>query len=157
MINHKRLGAIAAATALTAAAVTLTISPANAEVTGSPGSGSLAPAKLGGAPGRASAATSTIRGCPRGDVCMYTYSGWTHSRPEHKYYSYGCHRLHSEYGWRRVLNNQIGWAYAAGLESSRCHFGGSGSFGTLWSYMEDPTMATWKGDIGPINAIKLWH
>lgn len=47
-------------------------------------------------------------GCPRGAVCIYSGSGDL----EHVYWSYGRHKLHNEYGWHRIFNNQTDMAHA---------------------------------------------
>lgn len=87
-------------------------------------------------------------GCPYGDVCMYTTSGWSHNTPEHEYYSYGCYNLSNEYGTRWIYNNQYGGADDAGFTQ----FGCSGA--VLWT----ETQGGWgQFDITPVNSIKLYH
>jgi hypothetical protein len=64
-------------------------------------------------PASADAATYTVHGCPSGYLCVYPQNaGWNGDRPSLKYYSYGYHNIHNQYGTHRVLNNQYGGAYA---------------------------------------------
>lgn len=66
------------------------------------------------------AAGSTRHGCPYGDACMYTTSGWNNNTPEHEYYYYGCYNLSNEYGTRVIYNNQYGGADIAGYSLYGC-------------------------------------
>jgi hypothetical protein len=51
---------------------------------------------------------------------MYTTSGWSSGKPEHKYYYYGCYNLSNEYGTRYILNNQSGGALITGYNNYYC-------------------------------------
>lgn len=92
---------------------------------------------------------SKVKGCPSGDVCMYTSSGWSNNSPEHKWYNYGCYNLSNEYGTRYVLNNQTGGALAALWYNYGCtnlYFRIASSSNTAYY---------WEGSITPINSINL--
>lgn len=91
------------------------------------------------------AAGSTRHGCPYGDACMYTTSGWSNT-PEHEYYYYGCYNLSNEYGTRVIYNNQSGSAVISGFGFSDCYGG------VLWT--EVPGF-WFKTDITPVNSIRI--
>ena len=92
-------------------------------------------------------AAGAAHGCPAGYVCIYPRNaGWNHDRPEHRFYSYGYHNLHAEYGTHRVFNNQSGAAvvwYCLG-------YNGTGGSNVL---MGSPV---WHDDnLTPINSMML--
>ncbi|MCX3059466.1 hypothetical protein [Streptomyces beihaiensis] len=90
-------------------------------------------------------AQGTYEGCPSGYVCMYPNASWNGGVPEHKYYTYGVHKLYNEYGSRRIFNNQTGGATERECKNSdgtNC-----GSKLLPWTYRDV--------DITPINSIRL--
>jgi hypothetical protein len=91
-------------------------------------------------------AAGTRHGCPYGDACMYTTSGWNNNTPEHEYYYYACYNLSNELGKRVIYNNQYGGADIAGYSRSGCSavnwvVGPGGSLGV---------------DITPIYSVRLY-
>ena len=52
-------------------------------------------------------------GCPRGYVCIYPRdAGWNNNHPSYRFYYYGVHNLHNQFGTHRVFNNQYDQASA---------------------------------------------
>jgi hypothetical protein len=94
-----------------------------------------------------SLATATFNGCPSGDVCMYTTSGWPKGQPEHKYFKYGCYNLSNELGTRVIYNVQTGGATVTGYKNFGCS-------DPAWTFLPDQTQG-WVVDITPINSISL--
>jgi hypothetical protein len=92
------------------------------------------------------AAGSTRHGCPYGDACMYTTSGWNNNNPEHEYYSYGCYNLSNEYGTRVIYNNQYGGAKIAG-------YGSYGCGAVNWVVGQGGWLTV---NITPINSVRLY-
>jgi hypothetical protein len=92
------------------------------------------------------AAVGTHHGCPYGDACMYTTSGWSNNTPEHEYYYYGCYNLSNEYGTRIIYNNQSGSAVISGFSYYGC-------YGAV-QWTETPGL-WFKTDITPINSVRL--
>jgi len=93
----------------------------------------------------ASAAGGSYAGCPYGDACMYTNSGFGNGTPEHKYYYYGCYDLSNEYGNRWIVNNQSGGATVKGYYNYGCT-------NRAWTL---PAGELNEYNITPINSISL--
>lgn len=100
-------------------------------------------------------ASGTVNGCPYGDVCMYTDSGWANGQPSSNdgrngKYSQGCYNLVSEYGHRYILNNQYGGWKVSLYQKYGC------TDPPLTTSPPAPPYSWWQGDIGPINSIYLF-
>jgi hypothetical protein len=94
------------------------------------------------------AAGSTRRGCPYGDACMYTSSGWKSNTPEHEWYYYGCYGLSNEYGTRWIYDNQYGGGDIAGFGGYDC------TGGVQWA----AAPGGWgQVDITPTNYVEIYH
>lgn len=95
----------------------------------------------------APAEAETKHGCPSGYLCMYTKSGYDAGKPKHKFYKYGVHKLHNEYGYRAWINNQTGDA-AASINK------GSNGGGFRWEL--DAGFYT-HFDVTPYNSVTLYR
>ena len=96
-----------------------------------------------------STAGKTIWGCPYGDVCMYTASGWNSARPEHYYAAYACYPLKDELGMRWIINNQYGGALVTGYYNYGCT-------NAAWEPFKPSQKYDLPVDITPVNSIKLY-
>ena len=95
-----------------------------------------------------------INGCPYGDACMYTPSGFHGGQgghPEHIYTYDHCFPLTGELGNRWILNAQRGAETVAGYTSSNCTGNPS------WVVVIPPHVKdiAKKEPITPINSIRL--
>jgi hypothetical protein len=61
-----------------------------------------------------------FKACPYFDACMYTLNGWHDSHPEHVYTYDHCFALHHEFGYRKILNQQLGGETVKGYTSGNC-------------------------------------
>ena len=65
-------------------------------------------------------ADGTSNGCPSGDVCLYTASGWYDGAPYQEFYHYGCYPLIGEHGPSVIFNYQTGGASAFAYYDGCC-------------------------------------
>ena len=54
----------------------------------------------------AAPADGSVYGCPKGYACIYPGKDANNNVPQHKYYYYGVYKLHNEYGYHYIVNNQ---------------------------------------------------
>lgn len=92
------------------------------------------------------ATLAAVRGCQVGYVCIYSSeSNWNRGIVEHRYYTYGTHRLYDEYGNHWIYNNQTDNA------AFRLCRGGNGTDCDGWGYPGGPYVI----HLTQYNSIKL--
>lgn len=85
--------------------------------------------------------------CPSGWVCTYeSASDWSKGKIDHKYYTYGVHKLYGQYGKHVIYNHQTG-----GAKVSLNRYSGGGSVAHRISAGYYKTY-----DLTPINSITLY-
>lgn len=101
---------------------------------------------LGLASASVAAAASSSHGCPHGDVCVYPHASWNDNHPSLRFFHYGPHNLHDQFGIHRVFNNQ--WSDA---DVWLCK--GYNGYGGFTEGFNSPQ---WDDvNLGPVNSIQL--
>ncbi len=95
---------------------------------------------------------ATVHGCPSGAFCVYPSSTGFSGGPTYRFYSYGAHNIHSQYGYHYVYNNQY---------EVNGHVAGA-TFCTKPNGKGDTDLAVNRDqhaarvNLTPVNSIDLW-